>query len=226
MAEELAKAFSPYQALVESVLQAWGCCPPDSDGSHDHAHLLRVWRLVQEIAAEEPTADLELLAVATLLHDCVAVEKNAPNRTQASRLSADVARGVLARIGWPKERIAEAAHVIEAHSFSGGIEPRSLDAAILRDADRLDSLGAVGIARTFYVAGRMGARLYDIGDVFGENRVLDDKTFALDHFEAKLLKLEDGPLTTAGRRIGRERTALMHDFLERMGREISSSRTG
>lgn len=223
MADELAKGFSPYEALVESVLGAWGCRPPEGDGSHDHAHLLRVWRLVQDIASEEPAADLELLAVATLLHDCVAVEKSAPNRAQASHLAADVARGVLARIGWSKERIAAAAHVIEAHSFSAGIEPHSLEAAILRDADRLDSLGAVGIARTFYVAGRMGARLYDVADVFGESRALDDKTFALDHFGAKLLKLEDGLLTAAGRRIGRERTALMRDFLEKMGREISLS---
>lgn len=218
--EELAKAFSPFEAFVAVVLEAWGGILPDDDGSHDHSHLMRVWRMVLRIAATEPEADLELLAAATLLHDCAAVEKNAPNRAMASRLSADAARRVLDRLGWPEERIASVAHAIEAHSFSAGIEPRSLEAAILRDADRVDSLGALGIARTFYIAGRMGSRLYDSADPFGERRGLDDRSFALDHFAAKLLKLEEGLLTAEGRRIGRERTALMHSFVEDMHGEI------
>jgi uncharacterized protein len=218
--DELARVFSPYQAIVTAVLEVWGDSLPDNDGSHDHSHLMRVWRMVLKITAKEPAADLELLAIATLLHDCVAVEKNAPDRAMASRLSADVARKVLARLGWPEQRIAAAAHVIEAHSFSAGIQPRNLEAAILRDADRLDSLGALGIARTFYIAGRMGSRLYDTADPFGDGRDFDDKNFALDHFAAKLLKLEEGLLTAEGRRIGRERTALMRSFVEEMRSEI------
>lgn len=217
---QLAMAFSPCENLVSAVLEIWGGTLPDNDGSHDHSHLMRVWRMVLRIAAREPDADLELLAAATLLHDYVVVEKNAPNRAMASRLSADAARRVLGQLGWPEERIAAAAHAIEAHSFSAGIEPRSLEAAILRDADRLDSLGALGIARTFYIAGRMGSRLYDSADPFGGGRDLDDKRFALDHFAAKLLKLEAGLLTDQGRQIGRERTALMRSFIDDMRREI------
>src|SRR5262245_66684557 len=101
---------------------------------------MRVWRTVLEIAAEEAAADTEVLAAATLLHDCVSVEKNDPRRAMASRLAAETARGVLADLGWQEDRIEAVAHAIEAHSFSAGIEPRSLEAAILRDADRLDSL--------------------------------------------------------------------------------------
>jgi len=198
----------------------WDGSLADGDGSHDRSHLMRVWRTVLQIAAEEPEADTELLAVATLLHDCVAVEKNAPNRAMASRLSAEVARGLLVQLGWPPDRIEAAVHAIEAHSFSAGIEPRSLEASILRDADRLDSLGALGIARTFYIAGRMGSRLYKPEDPFAERRELDDKHFALDHFATKLFKLEEGLLTAAGRRIGRERVALMQSFVEEIGREI------
>ncbi|HWK65090.1 MAG TPA: HD domain-containing protein [Rhizobiaceae bacterium] len=217
---ELAEAFSPCETFALAVLEVWDCTLPDNDGSHDHSHLMRVWRMVLKIAATEATADLELLAAATLLHDCVAVEKNAPNRAMASRLSAEAARRVLGRLGWPEERVAAVAHAIEAHSFSAGIEPRSLEAAILRDADRLDSLGALGIARTFYIAGRMESRLYDSADPFGGGRDLDDKSFALDHFAAKLLKLEAGLLTDQGRQIGRERTALMRSFIDDMRREI------
>lgn len=221
--DELAKAFSPHGTLVAALLETWSGGLPDSDGSHDDSHLMRVWHMVKTIAADEPKADLEILAAATLLHDCVAVEKNAPNRAMASRLSAIAARKALARLGWREDRIEAVAHAIEAHSFSAGIEPRSLEAAILRDADRLDSLGALGIARTFYIAGRMGSRLYDVADPFGRTRLPDDKNFALDHFAIKLLKLEEGLITSAGRRIGRERTALMRSFVEDMGREISAS---
>lgn len=217
---ELAKAFSPCEAFASAVLEVLDGTLPDNDGSHDHSHLVRVWRMVLKIVATEATADLELLAAATLLHDCVAVEKNAPNRAMASRLSAEAARRVLGRLGWPEGRVAAAAHAIEAHSFSAGIEPRTLEAAILRDADRLDSLGALGIARTFYIAGRMGSRLYESADPFGDGRDLDDKSFALDHFAAKLLKLEAGLLTDQGRQIGRERTALMRSFIYDMRGEI------
>lgn len=219
----LALVFAPHDALVAAVLARWVGGLAEDDGSHDRSHLMRVWRIALRIAAEEPTADTEVLAVATLLHDCVAVEKNHPNRAMASRLSADAARKLLTELRWPEERIEAAAHAIEAHSFSAGIEPRSLEAAILRDADRLDSLGALGIARTFYIAGRMGSRLYHPDDPLGRTRDLDDRTFALDHFETKLFKLESGLLTSTGKRIGQARVAFMQSFVAELGQEIAST---
>lgn len=219
----LAAAFAPHDALAAAVLVRWQGSLADDDGSHDRSHLMRVWRIVLRIADEEPLADTEVLAVATLLHDCVAVEKNHSDRAMASRLSADAARKLLVELPWPDERIEAAAHAIEAHSFSAGIEPRSLEAAILRDADRLDSLGALGVARTFYVAGRMRSRLYHLDDPLGKTRDLDDRTFALDHFETKLFKLENGLLTSAGKRIGQARIAFMRSFVAELGHEIAST---
>lgn len=151
--ESLTRLFAPHEALLAGLLARWDGAMADGDGSHDRSHLMRVWNLVCRIAATVPGTDMEVLAVATLLHDCVAVEKNSPQRAMASRLSADVARGLLRQAGWHEDRTEAVAHAIEAHSFSANIEPRSKEAAILRDADRLDALGALGIARVLSPAG-------------------------------------------------------------------------
>ena len=220
--ENLVRLFAPHEALLANLLERWEGVMAEGDGSHDRSHLMRVWNLVCQIAATETDVDMEALAVATLFHDCVSVEKNSPQRTMASRLSADVARGLLRRIGWDERRIEAVAHAIEAHSFSAGIEPRSREAAILRDADRLDALGALGIARVFYVAGRLGTPLYDADDPFAQRRPYDDRRFAIDHFETKLFQLTKGLLTMAGKKIGEQRTALMKVFVEDFGREITT----
>ncbi|WP_052240928.1 HD domain-containing protein [Pandoraea fibrosis] len=227
----LAQAFFPYEEVVATVLGtagmslAKGEAPEGNgsreDGSHDGSHLIRVWRLVTEIAADEAGVDLEMLAVATVLHDCVPVEKADPRRAQASRLSAQAASRILHVLGWTAERIDATAHVIEAHSFSAGIAPRSREACVLRDADRLDAIGAIGIARTFYVAGRMGSRLYDALDPFAQHRSLDDRRFALDHFETKLLRLSEGLMTSKAQHIGEQRIATMRAYLDLLRSEIS-----
>jgi uncharacterized protein len=148
------------------------------------------------------------------------VETASPLRPQASRLAAERARGLLAGLGWPAARIEAAAHAIAAHSFSAGIAPETLEARILQDADRLEALGAIGIARLFYTAGRMNSLLYDPADPRAERRALDDRAFAIDHFRAKLLRLEGGFQTGAGRRMAGERTRLVAEFLAAFETEI------
>jgi uncharacterized protein len=198
----LAAAFSPLDGLAERLLpQAFSA----DDGSHDAAHLIRVCKNARRIRAEEG-GDLRLLAAAVLLHDCVAVEKNSPLRAEASRLAAEKATGLLAAEGWNAEDAAAVAHAILTHSFSANLAPQTLEAKIVQDADRLDAVGMVGAARCFYIAGRMGSGLYDPLDPLAENRPLDDKAFAIDHFEVKLFKLADGFQTAAGARMAQERT--------------------
>jgi uncharacterized protein len=208
---DIAASFAPHDALAARLIAALG--PQGDDGSHDFAHVLRVWRSAKTIADAEPGVDRELLVAAVILHDCVAVEKSAPERNIASRLSAARAREIVGVLRWEPDRLDALAHAIEAHSFSAGIRPRSLEARILQDADRLDAIGAIGIARCFYTAGRMGSALYDPADPGAQRRPLDDRRFALDHFAAKLLKLADSFQTEAGREIARERTAEMRRFL-------------
>lgn len=170
-----AQAFAPLHTLAAQLLPH--ALEPAEDGAHDLSHLQRVWSNVRRIAEQEG-GDLHVLLAATLLHDCVAVEKNSPLRSQASRLAAVQAGKILASLHWAQAPIDAVAHAIEAHSFSAAIEPISLEAKILQDADRLDSLGALGVARTFYIAGRMGSALYDPLDPRAAHREYDDNAFA------------------------------------------------
>ena len=112
------------------------------------------------------------------------------------------------------------AHAIEAHSFSANIPPLTLEAKIVQDADRLDSLGMLGVARTFYIAGRMGSGLYHPGDPGAEHRPLDDRRYAIDHFPAKLLKLSDGFQTETGAKLAKERHERLSLFLSLFRDEI------
>jgi uncharacterized protein len=207
----MSELFAPYQELAGLLLRAFDA--NGTDGSHDLSHIVRVWRNARRIARTEPECDSEVLLAAVILHDCVAVEKNSPLRAQASRLSAERAREIVAGLGWSAARVDGLAHAIEAHSFSAGVVPRTREAMIVRDADRLDAIGAIGIARCFHVGGRMGGALYHPADPAAEARKLDDRAYALDHFAVKLFKVAGDFLTEEGRRMAASRTALMADYV-------------
>ena len=181
------------------------------DGSHDVSHLLRVWKNVQAIHVGEG-GNLRILCAATLLHDCVSVEKNSPQRAQASQLAADKACGLLHGLGWNKVDMEATAHAIAAHSFSANIAPQTIEAKILQDADRLDAIGMIGVARCFYIAGRMGSALYDWQDLMAERRELDDRNFAIDHFRTKLFGLSQGFKTATGQQMAAQRHASLTEF--------------
>jgi uncharacterized protein len=208
--------FAPHQALAGQLspfIEAGG------DGAHDLSHVTRVWRNATLIQAEEG-GDLEIIAAAVLLHDSVSVAKNSPERNSASKLAAVQARTALAELGWAAGRIEQVAHAIESHSYSGGVVPRTLEARIVQDADRLDAIGMTGIARCFYTAGRMGSALYDAADPRGEERPLDDLRYALDHFPKKLFRLGNGFHTTAGQRLAHDRQDELQHFYDGLLSEI------
>lgn len=210
-------AFAPLQTLAADLLPH--ALEPSEDGAHDLSHLQRVWHNARTIHAQEG-GDLEVLLAAVLLHDCVAVEKNSPLRSHASRLAAEKASAVLADLNWSGAKISAAAHATEAHSFSANIPATSLEAQIMQDADRLDSLGLLGVARTFYVAGRMGSALYDPLDPQAQHRDYDDKRFCLDHFQTKLLHLANGFQTPTGRHMAQIRHERLKGFMEQFKEEI------
>lgn len=197
-----------------------GLLPQGDDGAHDMAHIRRVWANARRISAEEG-GDGDVLAAAVLLHDCVHVEKSSPLRGQASRLAAERASEILAGRGWEAGVVARVAHAIASHSFSAGIRPESLEARVLQDADRLDAIGYIGIARCFYTGGRMGSALYHPDDPAAAGRALDDRAYALDHFRAKLLKLAEGFQTASGARMAVERTSVLARFVEGFEAEIA-----
>ncbi|OLS52063.1 phosphohydrolase [Rhodovulum sulfidophilum] len=190
------------------------------DGAHDEAHLLRVWRNVERIASEEG-GDIEILLAASLLHDCIWIDKGSSQRHMASRLAAAKARDVLTGMAWSDDRINQVCHAIEAHSFSACVTPASLEAKILQDADRLDAIGFIGVARCFYIAGLRKASICDAVDPAANDRPLDEDLFALDHFQTKLMKLERGFQTMTGARLAADRSAHVKSFYNGLLAELS-----
>lgn len=193
----------------------------ETDPAHDLAHLDRVWTNAQAIA--DAQADMPVLLAACYLHDLVNLPKNDPNRQFASRQSATESGPILEKLGFSDDQVQAAQHAIAAHSFSANIPPETLEARILRDADRLDALGAIGIARTFSVSGALGRVLYDPADPFAEARPLDDLRYSIDHWKVKLLTLPDDMLTDAGKQIAQVRAGRMFQFLEDFAAEIGAS---
>lgn len=206
------------QAVYEAeVLRHWGGQP---DGAHDLGHLRRVWRNCQRIAAVEGGADMQVLLAAAMFHDVVNLPKTSPDRARASVLSADVAVAYLREAGLPEAKLDGVAHAIAAHSFSAGIAPETLEARILQDADRLEALGALGVARMFHVSGATGGGLFDANDPLAQRRDLDDRAFALDHLETKLFLLPGMMNTATGRELAEEGAEWLASFRTRLLREI------
>lgn len=214
------EAFAPCQPLAAELLKHLP--PGQNDGSHDLAHIHRVWVNAQRIQRVEG-GDLDVLLAATVLHDCVAVEKNSPLRGQASTLSADKAALILTEMGWPMARVEQVAHAVKTHSYSAGFDPQTLEARILQDSDRLDAIGAMGIARCFYVSGRMGSALYDFGNPAAQGREYQDTAYAIEHFHTKLLKLASGFKTHEGARLAAERHARLEVYLADFMDEVGAS---
>jgi len=189
------------------------------DGAHDGTHLERVWRNAQALLAQHPEADALVVMAACYLHDLVNLPKDDPERDRASRRSAKLARHQLAWMDFPRDRLDAVAHAIEAHSFSANIPAESLEAKIVQDADRLDGLGAVGLARMFYIAGRMGSSLAHPDDPLGLAREFDDRRYALDHIMVKLARLPGMMQTEGGRALAEERLARLMAFREEFAAE-------
>lgn len=191
---------------------------PVDDGSHDLGHFQRVWKLAERFG--EGKEDRLVILAACYFHDIVNYPKRDPKRSQSSKDAAKKAKEILKRMDFPEEKISAVAHCIEAHSFSAGIGPETIEARIVQDADRMESLGAMGLARTFYVAGRMGSDLFNSDDPFAKNRELNDKLYAIDHFKAKLFKLPETMKTEQGRREAIKRVKVLEQFLADLSEEL------
>lgn len=207
------KDFEPL--LVEKILTI----ATSEDPAHDFLHFKRVVQTAKKLAEIE-NAKMEVVVPAAWLHDYVIVPKNDPRRKQASQLSAEGAIHFLKQIDYPEIYYAEIAHAIAAHSFSANIATKTLEAEIVQDADRLDGLGAIGIARCFATAGIMKRAFYSENDPFCEERVADDSQFTIDHFFSKLFKTADTLKTEAGRREGINRVKVMQQFLLDLRAEV------
>ncbi len=190
------------------------------DGAHDLAHALRVAALAEALALEEG-ADAEVCVAAALLHDLVYRPKNHPESALTARMAAELAPRWCEDLPGLADKGDAVAHAIEAHSWSGGGAPDTLEAQVVQDADRLEALGAIGIARVFATGGSFHSALWHSEDPWAEGRELDDKRYTLDHFFRKLLKVADAMQTESGRRLAAGRQQVMLGYLEALRQELA-----
>jgi uncharacterized protein len=189
------------------------------DAGHDWAHIKRVVKVATTIARAEE-ADLAVVLPAAYLHDIVNVPKNHPERTRASELAADKAVRMLKELAYDEGKLPGIHTAILEHSWSRGIQPSTLEAAIVQDADRLDALGAIGVLRCSAVNVQLGSAFYDPQDPLAKNRELDDRRWMVDHYFTKLLKLPESMNTPMGKSIARQRAEFMRNFLEQLETEV------
>lgn len=188
------------------------------DAAHDLEHVRRVVANARRLCARE-RGDPAVVLPAAWLHDCVHVPKTSPDRARASQLAADAAVKFLRRIRYPARTLDAVHHAIAAHSFTAGIASQTPEARIVQDADRLDALGAVGLARCLMLGGATGRRLYDPAEPLPRTRAPDDRANTVDHFFTKLLKLERLMQTKSGRAEARRRTNFLRRFLRELEHE-------
>ncbi|UUR55413.1 HD domain-containing protein [Shigella flexneri] len=149
------------------------------DAAHDLCHFRRVWATAQKLAADDDV-DMLVILTACYFHDIVSLAKNHPQRQRSSILAAEETRRLLREefVQFPAEKIEAVCHAIAAHSFSAQIAPLTTEAKIVQDADRLEALGAIGLARVFAVSGALSLALFD-GEARcrtgGENEGIDHK---------------------------------------------------
>ena len=189
------------------------------DPAHDWPHIGRVISTAKKLAAGE-NVDLPCLLAAIYCHDIVNLPKNHPDRSNASVLAAEKAGPLLELAGFNSGEIKKIQQFVIEHSFSKGLKPTSLEAAIVQDSDRLDTLGAIGVLRCASVNTQMKSAFYEPFDPLAEARELDDKKYMVDHYFVKIFKLPELMNTAKGKMEAEKRVVFMKAFLETLMGEI------
>ncbi len=208
-----------FKALLEKLEAHLAAEPFQRDAAHDLAHIRRVAALARRIAEAEG-ADAEVAVAGALLHDLVYRPKNHPESPRTAELSAELARAWCAGIPALALKTEAIVHAIAAHSWSGVAEAQTLEARVVQDADRLEAIGAVGIARVFATGASFHSKLWHPSDPWAEGRDLDDKAYTLDHFFKKLLRLADAMTTDEGKRLTESRQRTLLAYLDALRSEL------
>lgn len=209
--ENLMKIIDSIQSEIKEIM--------DNDSAHDFEHVLRVYKNAQKICKKEK-ANEKLILSAALLHDIVSYRKSDKRSKLSSIESAKKSKQILKKYDFASDEIAIICDAIKDHSFSQNKIPSTIEGKILQDADRLDALGAIGIARVFATGGSLKRPFYNIDDPFCKTRIPDDKIWTVDHFFQKLLKLECMMNTKSGKIEAKKRTKVLKEFLNQLKQEI------
>jgi uncharacterized protein len=191
-----------------------------AEPAHDYQHVLRVASCARFLSAAEG-ADRTIAESAALLHELFNYPKDHPDSSRSGEVCAARAAEVLRSLDWEEKKIEQVAYCIRVHGFSTGIVPDTLEARVLQDADRLDAIGAIGIARCFATSATMKRPFYDPEDPLCARREPCDKQFAVDHFYCKLLKIPERLHTCTAKKLAERKMRFMRQFLDELAAEIS-----
>ncbi len=206
-----------------------------SSSAHDLEHTFRVFKLARMLAVDEADVNMEVVELASLLHDIarVAEDSDKTGATDHAKLGAVWAERILKELDYPDEIIKNVKHCIETHRYRGDDIPKTKEAKILFDADKLDAIGAVGVARAYMIAGERGEKIYfnaDISTYIKDNlingkmngRIKDISKHAPNiEFETKFRHIPERLFTEKAKRIAKERIAFMKVFFDRLKKEIA-----
>jgi uncharacterized protein len=209
----------------------------EASPAHDISHVLRVYNMCLHLSKYEPDVDMDVLKTATLLHDIARTKEDKAGHIHVLNvdhgvLGAEMSETILREWGYPEEKIQQIKHCIVAHRFRSGIEPGTKEAKVLSDADKLDVLGATGIARSFTIGGECGQKIWsdtpveryiqqNLVDGKSNGRIIDPSKHASNlEFETKFKHILGRLYSQRAREIGRERLEFMKQFYDRLKREI------
>lgn len=218
-----------YKDLIEIVQEKLTC------SAHNLDHVFRVYNLCLLISKYEEAVDLDILIPAALLHDMARVEESQDKTGEIDHaiLGSEIAEGILKQLGYEEEKIEKIKHCIVTHRFRTGNEPKTIEGKILFDSDKLDVIGASGIARTFMLAGQFGQRLtldgtlndYLKGNTVENGRLKDvSKHSPFIEYEVKFKKIPDKLYTNKAREIGKERIKFMDEYFNTLKLEIEGAK--
>ena len=190
-----------------------------NDSAHDFEHVMRGYRNAEKICRSEKI-DSKLVLISVLLHDIVSFPKNDKRSKSSSLQSAKLAKKILNKMNFDEDEIRIIYDAIIQHSFSKNQKPKTIVGKILQDADRLDAIGAIGIARAFTTGGFTKRQIYNTKDPFCSNRDPNDKSWTLDHFFKKLFVLEKKMHTRYAKKEASNRTKILKKYISDLKHEI------
>lgn len=191
----------------------------NAEPAHDFSHVERVVTNALTIARAEG-ANEAIAGTAALLHELFNLPKSHPDSSKAGDICAEHARELLVRAEAAPALVDPVCAAIRDHAFSKGVVPEALESRVLQDADRLDALGAIGLARMWATCADMKRPFYAPRDPFCESRAPDDKQWGLDHVYKKLLVVPERLHLATSREIASDRVAYIRAFLSQLRHEL------
>ena len=209
------------KVLLKTIEYVRGAMPPDSTG-HDWWHVYRVWKNALKIASYEEGADKYIVQLGALLHDIADYKFNGGDELAGGR----IATKYLKRAGASEETISRTCHIVDNVSYKGAKVKnamKSIEGKIVQDADRLDAIGAIGIARAFAYGGMRGNLIFEpkIRPVYHKSfdEYKSSQSTTINHFYEKLFLLRGRMNTKTGKRLAKERDAYMREYLKQFLKE-------